>query len=414
MLLGTALLVTSCKKDDDAITIDDDNQVIECELTGEVFGVLEAGTYCISSDIVVPEGEELRLMPGVILAFDGNGLSPETSPELTVLGRLIAEGTPENPVMFTVPEDRRDASNAYEGLWGGIQCLPSCDALVLRHAIVEYTGGPSRQTDAYDAGDPRYAIHFANPEGVLIFANSTLRNIADDGIRPQGGARIAIVHSIFYNLGETGGEALNTKDGTVGDVAYNLFFGLATNGSKHAGEGDGVPQTDVNTYNNTFINCGFRRVQAGRGGSVNYESGARGDIYNNLIVNCRFGVRFRGDRLPDVANIGYNNSHYFANDADDQDNFFPSTDVDSEGNRLTSEQSGDIMQVDPMFVNYDVNTNKLTAIPQENWDFRLQAGAPGLGAGKTDFTPRHSSLSAGGVTVTLPAPSDFIGAYGTN
>jgi hypothetical protein len=410
MMIASAVTMTSCKKDDK----NDDDDMVGGDLSGEVSGVLEAGTYTITSDIIVPAGAELRLRPGVILAFDGDGLSPDTSPELTVFGRLIADGTPDNPIMFTVPEGKRDPANAFEGFWGGIQCMASCDALVMRHCILEYTGGPARQSDAYDAGDPRYAIHFANPAGVLIFDHSILRNIADDGIRPEGGGRIAIINSTFYNCGETGGEGVNIKDGTVGDVAFNLFYGVATNGSKPAGAGDGVPQTNVNTYNNTFINCGFRRVQAGRGGSINYEQGARGKVYNNLIVNCRFGTRFRGDRLPDVANIPYDYTHYYAVDPVDQDNFWPTTDVDANGNRLTSQQPNDIIQLDPMFVNYNVNTNKMTAIPNSSWDFRLQPNAPGVGKGFTGFSPNHTTLSAGGVTVNIPGPANYIGAFGTN
>ena len=413
LFLGAAMTFTSCGKDDE------DNGGgngggDQGDLSGEVSGTLEAGTYLVTSDIIVPEGQELRLQPGVILAFDGDGLSPETSPEITVFGSLIAEGTESNPVMFTVPVDRRDVSNAFEGLWGGIQGMATAEAIVLRHTIVEYTGGPARQSDNYDAGDPRYAILTSSPSTVFIFDHSTLRNIADDGIRPDGGARIAIIHSTFYNIGETGGEGLNAKDGTTGDIAYNLFFGVATNGSKPAGEGDGVPQTDINTYNNTFINCGFRRVQAGRGGSINYEQGARGKVYNNLIVNCRFGLRLRGDRLPDTTNIPYDYQHYYANDPVDEDNFWPSTDVDANGNRLTRQKPNDIIQVDPMFVNYDVSTNKNLGVPPSGADFRLQANAPGVGAGFTGFSPYRSSLSAAGVTVTIPGPSDFIGAFGTN
>ncbi len=410
-------LLTSCSSDDDDNNGNNgggNGDGVEEELSGDVSGTLEAGTYTVISDITVPEGEELRLEPGVIFAFDGDGLSPETSPEIVVRGNLIAAGTEDSPILFTVPDDRRDPSNAFEGLWGGIQAMETCEALVLQHAVVEYTGGPARQSDAYDAGDPRYAIHIGSPNTVFIFDHSTLRHIADDGIRPQGGGRIAVLNSVFYNCGETGGEGINSKDGTVGDVAYNLFYGLATNGSKHSGEGDGVPQTNVNTYNNTFVNCGFRRVKTGRGGSINYEGGAKGDIYNNLVVNSKFGVRFRGDKLPDVNNINYNNQHYYATDSEDQNNFWPETDLDDNGDRLTEEQSGDIVQEDPMFVNYSVSTGKMEATVNDKGDFKLQSGSPALGAGFTGFSPINSSLSAGGITVQIPGPSDFIGAYGTN
>ncbi len=416
MALMISLAFAACEKDDDNGPTGDngngDGNGSDETLHGEISGTLSKGTYIVSGDIIVPEGEELILEPGVVLAFDGDGLSPDTSPEIQLFGNLVAIGSEQDPIMFTVVEERRDPVNAYEGLWGGIQAMSSCEHLILKHVIIEYSGGPARQSEAYDAGDPRYTIHFANPEGALVLKNSIIRNLADDGIRPQGGAQIVLVNNVFYNIGETGGEGLNAKDGTVGVVAYNLFYAMATNGSKPAGPGDGVPQTNIDTYNNTFINNGFRRAQSGRGGSVNYEQGARGQIYNNLIVNCRFGVRLRGDRLPDMENTVYDFTHYYAYDETDQENFWPATDLDDDGNTLTYEKPGDIVQEDPLFVNYDVNTDKMTAIPDDSWNFHLTPDSPGLTAGTTDFTPVISTLSAGGITIDIPGPSSFIGAFG--
>ena len=406
--LAFLLFFASCDKEE----VIDDNGVNGDGLFGEISGTLEKGTYIVTGDIIIPEGQELILEPGVILAFDGDGLSPASSPEIKLYGNLIAIGTEDEPIMFTVVEEMRDPMYAHDGLWGGIQAMSTCEYLILKHTIIEYAGGPAEQSEAYDAGDPRYTIHFANPEGVLVVKNSIIRHLADDCIRPQGGAKMAIINNVFYNIGETGGEGLNAKDGTVGVVAYNLFYSIATNGSKPAGPGDGVPQTNIDTYNNTFINSGFRRAQAGRGGSINYEEGARGQVYNNLIVNCRFGIRLRGDRLPDMENTIYDYTHYYAYDPVDQENFWPTTDLDDDGNPITYQKPGDIIQEDPLFANYDVNTDKWTAIPSNYNDFRLTSGSPGLNVGFTGFTPVISSLSAGGVTITIPGPSSFIGAYG--
>ncbi len=413
MLMTASLLIISCNNDDDGGS-NNAGPTGGGDLSGVVTGTLEKGVYKIASNITVPAGQTLRLQPGVQLIFEGDGLSPATSPELRLDGNLVAEGTAADPILFTVPEEKRTAANHYSGLWGGIQASNTTEYLVMKHCLVEYCGGPAdgSRPDLYDEGDARYAVHFGNPSGVLIFENSTLRNIADDGIRPQGGGQFAIIRSVFYNIGETGGEAFNFKDGSTGDVCYNLFYGIATNGSKPAGPGDGVPQTNIQTYNNTFINCGFRRAQPGRGGSINFEDGAKGNAYNNIILNCRFGIRLRADDEPDIANISYGHTLYYATDATDQDNFFPSTDVDANGDRYTKEQAGDKIQVDPMFANYAVSTDKMQNQIGSPDDFKLQAGSPALGAGFTGFSPVYSSLSGGGVTVTVPGPSDFIGAYG--
>lgn len=414
LAMGAMTFLQSCGDDDENDTNPDEGNGGEQGLSGEMSGTIEKGVYTVTGDIIVPEGEVLTLEPGVILEFDGDGMSPQTSPQIEVNGDLIADGTEADPIMFTVPEDRRDESNAFEGLWGGIQCMPTCESLGLRHCTIEFAGGPAAQSDIYDAGDPRYAVHFANPEGTMVFDHCTFRHTSDDCIRPQGGGKLAMVYCTFYNIGETGGEALNAKDGTVGDVAYNLFYGIATNGSKPKGAGDGVPQSNVNTYNNTFINSGFRRVQAGRGGSINYEGGAKGLIYNNLIVNCRFGVRLRADDEPDVANIEYDYTHYYTNDESDEHQFYmvEGESAGEESQSIAEQQPNDIVMEDPMFVNYDVSTDKMQGVLDESYDFHLQANAPGAGVGYTDFSPVNSTVTAGSITVTLPQPSNFIGAYG--
>src|SRR5205823_4859883 len=101
------------------------------------------------------------------------------------------------------------------------------------------------------------------------------------------------------------------KSGTIGDIAYNLMIGAATNAIKASDSGSSGVQTNVNMYNNTIINCGYRQTKSGRGGSINFEKAARGLVYNNLILNCRFGLRLVND--ADLTNIKYNNQLYYGN-----------------------------------------------------------------------------------------------------
>ncbi|MFX5760806.1 hypothetical protein ABTE44_18935, partial [Acinetobacter baumannii] len=82
---------------------------------------------------------------------------------------------------------------------------------------------------------------------------------------------------------------------------------MATNGPKMSNINvlPGYPATNVNSYNNTIVNCGYRRAAAGRGGSINFEQGAGGLAYNNLIVNCKFGLRVVQNPIADTANLRY-------------------------------------------------------------------------------------------------------------
>jgi hypothetical protein len=70
---------------------------------------------------------------------------------------------------------------------------------------------------------------------------------------------------------------------------------------------------------------------------------------------------------------------------------------------------------DPKFVNYNLNNPKANATFDVSWNFRLQASSPALNAGTTNFTPHYvaTGISIGGVEYKSPAPSAYIGAYGT-
>ena len=131
---------------------------------------------------------------------------------------------------------------------------------------------------------------FSNPTGSLVFEDSWIYGTVDDAIRVSGaGGKFAILRSTFEKCGKTGGDVLNIKSGGTGDMAYNLFIGDATNGLKASdkGSGPGIAKCNVRMYNNTIINGGFRQTKTGRGGSINFEEGARGIAFNNLIVKLQ-------------------------------------------------------------------------------------------------------------------------------
>jgi hypothetical protein len=81
----------------------------------------------------VAQGETLTIEPGVTLRFID-------SSSLYVAGRLIAAGTPEQPITFS-------AVNATPGIWQGINIIGTHDnpaTAVISHATIEYAGsGPS-------------------------------------------------------------------------------------------------------------------------------------------------------------------------------------------------------------------------------------------------------------------------------
>lgn len=395
---------------------------------GNVDGVWgPSRTYIVRGNLTVPAGKTLTIKEGVTVIMDGDG-SQGNSPEITVAGNLYSYGTEEKPVLFTVPEASRKEANIFAGLWGGVLGTESSQEMVILYTRIEYAGGPAAAdspivtSGEVDEGDPRYGLYFTNPNGKFVMMHSTIAYTKDDGMRINQG-QLLIAYNEYYMTGETGGEALNVKSGCTGDVAFNVFYQAATNGIKWSNSDGRTPQTDVNVYNNTAINCGWRQLKAGRGGSFNLEKGGRGKVYNNIAVNCRFGVRFplSGD-APDVANSAVGYSLYYGSDASIVTEFYPSISSFDKGeyetsNDVSSEVAG---ENDPKFKKYTVTGFDIAAAkepanikyPAADMDFSLQAGSPALGKGKVDFTTKYTSHTVAGTAYAVPAPANYIGARG--
>ncbi|TXK46804.1 right-handed parallel beta-helix repeat-containing protein [Pontibacter qinzhouensis] len=394
---------------------------------GDVDGTWQSGrTYIVRGNLNVPAGKSLTVEEGVTVIVEGDG-SQGGSPEITVRGNFYSYGTAEKPVLFTVPAARRTKENMFTGLWGGILGTMQSQEMVFQHTRIEYAGAPAAEgspivtSGELGAGDPRYSIYFTNPNGRFVMQHSTIAYTKDDGMRINQG-NFLITNNTFIYTGATGGDALNLKSGSVGDAAFNVFYQSATNGIKCSNSDDRSPQTDVNMYNNTAINCGWRQTKAGRGGSINLEKGGRGKVFNTLVVNCRYGIRFpKAPDNPDITNSTTGHNFYFGNHTTIADEFYPATGSITKGLFETAHDvAGAANENNPQFASLNIsnfdNTTATSAenleVPPANLNFKLQAGSPALGVGKTDFAPKLATIIAGGKTYTAPSPASHAGAFG--
>jgi hypothetical protein len=265
------------------------------------------------------------------------------------------------------------------------------------------------------------------------------------------------MRNTFEKGGLFGGESLNIKSGCVGNYAYNVTIGSATNGPKASNKGANTTQTNVYMYNNTIVNSGYRRNADGRGGSLNFEEGSKGVAYNNIVVNCKYGLRiltapkgastqYSGNPLPpaDFAHISYGYNFYYVDsvkranqiypvesgtgvptgDNVDTPNFttlgitvsskYPPTATDL----VTAYSATAAVQAsgtNPKFVNFTLPYNgKPSDIAYATgFDFHLQSGSPALGKGYTGFTPLdagvplNDNFGSSGIT----PPNKDLGAY---
>ena len=396
-------------------------------LCGSISGTMLAGkTYTVNCDIYVNKGDSLVVEPGVRVNF-------LNSSGLIVQGNLFCLGTRENPIFLSVPNQIKtdnpqigfsaSKDSAFNGIWKGVVGDTSCKYLVFKWTHLEYCGalaGANGSNSYAIAGlkttDNSYAIFASNGNGYLVFEDSWIYGSVDDAIRVGGnGSKFAILRSTFEKCGKAGGDVLNIKAGGVGDMAYNLFVGNATNALKAAnsGAGPGIENCNANVYNNTLINGGYRQTKSGRGGSINYENGARGQIFNNLIVNCKYGLRLSSN-VPDTAfmyngNYGYN--YYWADSLSVANQIFPftpgavtkpvSTDFPNPSSYLPDNykyvpnagyDGTKAVQVgNPLFLNYNLPVvggyffSDITAVG--NFKFSLQPTSPCIGKGYTNFSP---------------------------
>lgn len=430
--------MVACGKDDDDTIIDDDDVTPEgsvlitdatTELQGRMHGVLKSGrTYQLVGDLYIDEGKEILMESGTRLESTAGGVDANQSFSIFVDGSFVSLGTQQNPNWITTTPDKATPENFLKGFVGTIEAREKAEALIFKWTHLQYMGGPSGPGSAlYDEGETMKGIRTRTEEVKLIIEDSWFFGTTDDAIRPDGG-KISILRNTFEAVGGVEGEGVNVKGGTVGSIAYNVFIGGATNGPKTANSGGKPTQANVDIYNNTILTSGFRRVASGRGGSINIENGAKGKIYNNIIVNCRFGMRVVAG--ADYANTEINNNWYFGNGSYENvafaDEFYPSAGVIPE--EYPFPDNDFIQNEDPMFVNYDVNqfadsdylmADELSIMPFNmnrvgSQNLRLAPGSPAIGVGYTGFTPVNIITETGERGANVTPPSADLGAYPTD
>jgi hypothetical protein len=217
-------------------------------------------------------------------------------------------------------------------------------------------------------------------------------------------------------------------------------------------------------YNNTIVNSGYRRNADGRGGSLNFEEGAKGASYNNIVANCKYGLRiltspkggstqYSNNPLPpaDFHNIRYGNNLYYVDALAQANQIYP---VES-GTAVPTGDKADIPSfldlgitisssiilnestpsldvvkpvvayngaaavkasgTNPMFKNFTLpitSSSPADIAYAAGFDFHLQSGSPAIGKGYIGFTPLQVvPISANFGATEITPPNKDLGAY---
>jgi hypothetical protein len=423
-------------------------------LSGAIKGTMLANqTYTISGDVTINATDTLLIQKGVKINIT-NGAN------FIVKGMFISLGTKDAPITISDPrrvkttgDSGAATDSAYAGGWGGIYCDKTCPLLVIKWTHLDFAGagliappfnGPS-------TGD-QYVIYWQNPNGAFILEDSWIYGCPDDAVRYYGG-HINMMRNTLEKCGGLGGDGFNAKGGTQGNMAYNLIIGGATNGTKSANDGAiGSTQCEIAMYNNTYVNDGFRNhgVYGARSGSIEVENNSRALAYNNLIVDCNFGVRIAGGNnvtakvyLADtlshndgpITQTAYGHNYYYVDNVAQANQIVPTniaqavvthpkaTDIPNMVSvtggaaytfGLTYDGTSLVGKNNPMFVNYTLpNLNFAKQASVDGFDFHLQAGSPAAGkayqgfSGITTGIPVDAVFGSSGVT----GPGKDIGCY---
>lgn len=307
------LMLVSCRKSDFELETSGNNIVDNGAGTGTVTWTKDK-EYVIEGFVFVNDGQTLTIEPGTVVRFAaGEG---ENASALIVSrgGKIMAEGTADEPIIFTAESDDLILSVEKEkrGLWGGL--------MILGNAPINVKGGEST-IEGIPFSEPRGV--FGGPDenddsGVLKYVSIRHggTNIGDgneiNGLTLGGVGSKTIVDYVEIISNEDDGVEIfggtvNLKHMAVsgcGDDAFDYDLGwngkgqflLAVQNDNlgdqiiEAGGGTdpviGTPNSLPNIFNITLVGNGNN----GDGGCVKFFNYAGGNISNSVIVNDNHGI----------------------------------------------------------------------------------------------------------------------------
>lgn len=455
-LLVTALVfeLTSCENENinpydyaaktDTITINtgDENTVKTALASYPTGSIVWSHDTTLVTSFKVPEGTSLYIEPGVHVTVSHDSQEEDKHPiEIVALGNLYAMGTADKPVVITSDTGKPND-------WGGIICGYNCSEVVLSHVELADCGAtPTESSMSFqnklfkttiDGGVP--AFHFCNTNGRFAMIGCYLHDNYNDQTYFTGGKGV-ITGCTFADSGNSndGGEAINVKSGCTLDVAFNLIYNACTNAFKLSDSGvEKNFASKLVIYNNTIVDCGWRRTKNKKGGNVWLEKGIAPVFVNNLMVDNRYGIRQPQKDGGDIDNSILAPNCLFASTDDvvKQQAKDYSMIVWDDNNKVSTSPEDlsklfvNFAQSDKMNINCESDDVAKGAPLAWNsgWDFHLKAGAVAL-SGATSSVARNfvTGLPFFGMKkvkwvdsdndqnyyFTAPMASTFFGAFGT-
>jgi hypothetical protein len=268
-------------------------------LSGVLKGTLKAdSTYYLTGSVTVNKGDTLAVEQGATIIAKGNF-------NFQISGTFLSLGTEAKPITFTSGDASRFTDLAtYTGHWGGFLFDSTALYVYVKYTHINFTGGPDSGGGAQATFDVEGSQTY-NGGAFIIVEDSWMYGGVDDGIHLAGNITASIKRNVLQRLGGPDGESMNIKKGVKWDIAYNYIWSAANSGIKLETGSVLVPQTNMNIFNNTIIDGGWRKVGEATN-AILIDKWTRANIFNNIIVGNHTGINIT--TKADDANCTYGNN----------------------------------------------------------------------------------------------------------
>ena len=266
--------------------------------------------WILEGFVFVNEGQTLTIEAGTLIK--GASGSGESASALIVArgGKIIAEGTASEPIIFTAEADKLDGSlGTTNGLWGGVIVLGKAglnsspgESAIEGIPTSEPRGIYGGSNDADNSGVIRYVS--IRHGGTNIGANNEINGLTlggvgsgttidyveifanqDDGVEWFGGT-VNAKHIISAACGD---DSFDYDEGFRGKNQFLISYQLTNDGDR-SGEHDGGTDPEDGTpyalptfYNVTYIGKGDNRA-------ITFRDNAGGQYHNSIFTNFGKGI----------------------------------------------------------------------------------------------------------------------------
>jgi hypothetical protein len=272
-------------------------------LTGVLKGTLKQDSiYYLTGNVAVKKGDTLAVQQGATIIAKGNY-------QFQISGTLMCLGTEAKQITFTANSSTQLSDvGINKGQWGGFVFDSTAVYVYVKYTHINFTGGPD------SGGSPQATFDVSasqtyNGGAHIVVEDSWFFGGVDDGIHLAGNITVSIKRNVMQHLGGPDGETMNIKAGVKGDIAYNYIWSAANNGIKLSTGKILVPPVQLNIFNNTIVDGGWRKVGEATN-SILVDAGARANIYNNIMVGNHTGLNIT--TKADSVNSKYGNNLIFA------------------------------------------------------------------------------------------------------